>query len=265
MIKFLKRVCVVGVLVGTLNPSYSQIISGKVVDKRTKPIADATVSLKIKGNSTKTDAEGKFSLNATGVIAPSKQYLPQKILMKGRNIVFYTPNKQEVSLMLFTSSGKRVGRVFTQKFPEGTYGVDLCNIISFNELSNSIYILKVVIGKNTFSLPISPFSVFTNESKEVNTFSSATAEKLATMDTLIISKQGYITFTKALDSDISQDVGTIQLNLVNDPDAIVEKKVDSLLALMTVEEKIAQTVQMQVDVVSPEDLKNTGLGLSLIH
>lgn len=260
MKRFLKFICVFGILVGIITPSYSQIISGKVVNKRSKPIPDATVSLKIKGNSTKTDADGNFSLNATGVITSFHHNTSQRIMIIGRSIVFYTPSNQQVSFMLFTTTGKRAGRVFTQKFPEGTYGIELSNIVSFNELSNSIYILKATIGKKSFSLPISPLSSFNNSSKEIFSSSIISAEKLVTKDTLVVSKDEYITFTKALDSDVSQDVGTIQLNLVNDPDAIIEKKVDSLLALMTVEEKIAQTVQMQVDVVSPEELKKLGFG-----
>jgi hypothetical protein len=86
------------------------------------------------------------------------------------------------------------------------------------------------------------------------------AKQAAVTDTLIISKSDYITVKKAVNSDEDQDLGTITMELVNDPDAAIEISVDSLLALMTTDEKIAQTAEVLVDIISTDHLKTNMYG-----
>ena len=86
------------------------------------------------------------------------------------------------------------------------------------------------------------------------------ARKHATADTLIVANAEYITAALPFDSDENMEFGNITLFQVNDPDAAIEVKVDSLLLLMTTEEKIAQTAEVLVDIISTDDLKNNMYG-----
>lgn len=259
--KFASMVCLLTAAFFTVSV-HAQTITGKVVDKRGNGIAGATVALKIKGTSVKSDSSGAFSLSGTPVITPSNNHsIGQSLFIKGRDLIFYNEYPQNLKVELFAVNGKMSGAVFSRFFETGSFSIPIASMIN-SKSANGIYVVRVTKGNGVYTLPFSPLCGIQSMSPSAASGHELLAKQVATSDSLIVSKDSYITVSKGINSDVAQDAGTITLNLVNDPDAAVEKKVDSLLALMTIDEKIAQTAEAVVNVISTSDLKNKEYGSS---
>jgi beta-glucosidase len=240
----------------------AQTITGKIVDKRGKGIADATVALKVKGTVVKSDAAGTFKLSGTPVINSGSSLSPHRTpFIKGRDLLIYNEFPQMLKVELFAVNGKLAGSVFKRFFDIGSFSIPVSSLIT-SKSANGLYIVRVTKGDGIYTFPFSPICSIQSTSLSAASGKELLAKQLATADSLVVSKESYVTVTKGIDSDVAQDVGTITLNLVNDPDAAIEKKVDSLLALMTIDEKVAQTTEAVVTVISPNDLKTKAYGSS---
>jgi len=237
----------------------AQTITGQVVDKRGKGIADATVTLKLKGLSVKSDATGGFSIGSTDVTTRSSSSLRQTLFISGQNLLFTNDVPQKLHVELFAVNGKRDVAVFNRFFEKGSFSLPITTFITSSR-AQAVYIIRVTKGHEVCTFPFIPLSTIQSTPTVASSRSELVANTLAPNDSLIVVKESYITETKGVNSDVSLDVGKITLNFVNDPDMAIEKKVDSLLALMTIDEKIAQTAEAVVTAVTPDDLKNKGYG-----
>ncbi len=238
----------------------AQTITGKVVDKRSKGIEGATVSLKVKGYSTTTDATGAFSLNAVGVVVPNTVFNTNRdLFLNGRYLLFINKSPEELKIELFDINGKKTMPLFRRIFNEGAFSLPLFSLIN-SKMANGLFIVRIVKGDKIYTLPFSNISGLNSGTFAFASDNEFSANKLATADSLIISKEKYITVVKGVDSDVSQDVGTITLYLSNDPDEAIEQKVDELLGKMTLDEKIAQTMQVVASDFSPDLIKEKAFG-----
>ncbi|MBN1601950.1 MAG: glycoside hydrolase family 3 C-terminal domain-containing protein [Chitinispirillaceae bacterium] len=239
----------------------AQTITGKVVDKKSKPIAGASLTLKTKGTTATTGTDGTFSIQASAIRFPGSALSQhQSLQLNGQTLFFNNDFPQNLRVELYDVSGKRAGAVFSQKFGAGSFSLPLSSLVR-HQCADGLYIVRIVKGDDIHTLTMNPFS---SASKSTATAARASSGKLvkqtAVTDTLIISKTDYVTVKKAVNSDEDQDLGEIMMELVKDPDAAVEKSVDSLLALMTTNEKIAQTAEVLVDVISTDNLKTNMYG-----
>jgi beta-glucosidase len=238
----------------------AQTIRGKVVDKRLKGIAGAKVMLKLKGATTTTDESGSFSLGGTSTL-PLNSALPinQTVWVNRSNVCFYLGASQRIRIELFNMNGKMAGSVFEKTFEPGTFSIPVAALTG-NGNANGVYIVRVIKGSERITFPFNALNTKSAGFSSVKNESSLLAKQLATTDSLIVSKETFKTVTKAVNPATDQDVGTIKLEYVNDPDALIEKKVDSLLALMTLDEKVAQTGEAVVAAATPADLRTKAYG-----
>ncbi|HEX2956160.1 MAG TPA: glycoside hydrolase family 3 protein [Chitinispirillaceae bacterium] len=241
-------------------PIQAQTIRGKVVDKRSKGIAGVQVSLKLKGTTTTTDMSGTFTLNGTATLFPhSSLQLNHTVWINKYSICFYMDRAEKVSIELFNMNGKRAGNIYECTFQPGTFSVPVSSLTGTGNAAG-VYIVRFTKGSELLTFPFNALSTTTAGFFSVKSNSSVLAKQLTTIDSLIVSKDKYITISKAVNPSTDQDVGTITLELVNDPDILIEKKVDSLLALMSIDEKIAQTGEAVVNAVTSDELKTKAYG-----
>lgn len=226
-------------------------ISGRVIDNNSNPVSGATVTLKVKGQSGTTGADGTFSITTTAIYSRnSDNNRQQTLFLNGRNLFFTLEQNQTVRIEMFDMSGRCTEMPFSKVFPAGSWSLSLASMITRGSAS-SLYIVRVTMGKHSFTMPYNPVSGISTAIIESNK-APVLAKQLATADTLIIVKQGFTTLKKAIDSDLTQNLDDLTLQPAVDMEALIEAKVDSLLALMTVEEKIAQTTEALVNIISPE-------------
>ncbi|MBN1757127.1 MAG: glycoside hydrolase family 3 C-terminal domain-containing protein [Chitinispirillaceae bacterium] len=238
----------------------AQEITGRVVDKQSNPVANASLSLKGKGTTTTSGADGTFSINTTAVQSTgSTSSFRRSLQINGKDLVFYSEIPQQLRVELFDMTGKRVGPLFNQHFQEGSYSLPLRTLLT-GRSAGGIYIIRITAGSEVFTLKFSPLGSLRTTGVTATPSAGRLAKRSATPDTLTIAKAGYIPVTKALDSDVAADLGDITLHLVTDLDETIEKKVDSLLLLMTIDEKIAQTAEVLVNIISTNDLKTNMYG-----
>lgn len=238
-----------------------QALTGRVVDKASQPIANATVTLKVKGSSGVSDALGKFTvLTSNAAVSRTGRTVPSTVSIKGPLMVFVNTIPEQLTIELFSMSGQRVSSVFSKRFDAGTFSLPIGSLLG-HQSANGLYIARITKGGELYTLPVQPKmgslggSITSNSRKQ-----ELLAKQLATVDTLTVAKAGYISISRAVDSDLSQDLGDIILEAASDKNAAIEKKVDSLLALLSIDEKIAQTTEILVDIMSPDDQKNNGYG-----
>jgi beta-glucosidase len=245
----------------------AQSITGRVVDKKGNAIADASVSLKIKGLSGTTDATGTFSLNGASINTPAyKGNVHYSLLINGQNLVLNNASPQFLKIELFDMSGKRTGDIFNRLFDKGTHTLRMASLISGYH-ADGLFIVRISNGGQIHTIPFNTLGYTGGSSLKstpVQKNSHLLAKTLATADTLTVEHSGYIAAALPFNSDNNPDgiieFGSITLFQVNDPEAAVEMKADSLLLLMTTDEKIAQTAEVLVDIISTDDLKNNMYG-----
>ncbi|MBN1576372.1 MAG: glycoside hydrolase family 3 C-terminal domain-containing protein [Chitinispirillaceae bacterium] len=236
------------------------MISGRIVDKYSKPVADATVSLKLKGVSTKSDAAGAFSLITVAINTPgSSRNTHRTLFINGQNLLFTNEFPRQLKIELFDMNGKRAGDVFSRLFAEGSFSLSLSSLIT-SKSANGLYIARISRSSEIYTLPFSPLCSFKPAGLSAGENRELLAKRQATADSLIVTKEKYTPYSRGIDSDVTQDVGDIQLKLVVDPDSIIEVQVNDLLTKMTKDEKIAQTVEAVVTVITPEEVKSKGYG-----
>ena len=248
-------------LAASLNTTVSaQAITGRVVDKQSNPVPNASLTLKVKGTTATSGADGTFSIQTTAVQSSGAiSSLNRLLRINGRDLVFYNEAPQQLRVELFDMTGKRVGPVFNQLFSEGSHALPLQSLITTRS-AEGFYIIRIMAGNEVHTLKFSPLGAKGTSSPAAPSSAVRLAKRHATPDTLTVSKAEYITVIKTLDSDVAANIGDITLTSVNDRDAEIEIKVDSLLALMTIDEKINQTAEVLVNIISTDDLKNNMYG-----
>lgn len=258
MMRFCTLSCIfiAGIFATTVS---AQTITGRVVDKRSRPIAGASVSLKVKGTAAQSDADGLFSIQATAIQNPMKSGpATHSMHLQGHNLVFSNATAQNLTVELFDMTGKRTNAVFSRRFDEGMHVLPL-SIITGKKTAKGLYIARVTKGAEVRTIAINSLCNASSMSIGAASHSTALAKLLATPDSLIITKTDYTPGVRAVDSDLSQNIGDIELRLVIDPDSIVEVQVEAKLAQMSLEDKIAQTTEVLVNIISPDELKNDKL------
>jgi beta-glucosidase len=231
-------------------------ISGRVIDNNSNPVSGAAVALKIKNQSVTTGTDGTFSLiTSTAILSRyNNNNLQRALFLNGRNLLFTLKQRQTIRIEIFDMSGRRTGVPFSKIFPAGAWSLSLTSLMTRTNAS-SLHIVRVTTGNHSYTVPYNPVSGITATINESNR-DQVLAKQLETTDTLIITKEGFTTLLKTVDSDLTQELGDLALQ----PTVDIEAKVESLLALMTVEEKIAQTTEALVNIISPDVEKEKNYG-----
>lgn len=235
-------------------------ITGRIVDNNSNPVAQASVSLKVKGDNVLSDAAGNFTITTNPIFAsPNNIYPNRSFHASGMTLLFTNSFPQLLTIELFNMNGKRVGSLFSRRFGEGSFSLPLGPMITKKNAAG-LYIARIRKGNTAYVLPLNPVGLSQRIFTASENLHHRLAKKLATADTIIVSREGYITVTRTIDSDVTQDLGDIAITSEIDHDAVINAKVDSILALMTTEEKINQTAEVLVDIISTQNLTDMMYG-----
>jgi beta-glucosidase len=220
-------------------------LSGNVVDTTGAPIASVTVRLQTADTLTWTDSLGRFAI-VRGATQAMRQALPAaagSAVMTDHTLRFALDNDERVTVELFDLAGRRVRTFLDGRLRQGRYALDVLPA----EAAQALYTVRLTVGGRaaTFAL------LRTDRGDRPRALSNRTssergpglARRLASVDSLVVSKMRYNTVKIGLDT-YSGNYPNIVLHV----DAI-EWRVDSLLRLMTLDEKIGQMVQAECDLV----------------
>lgn len=222
------------------------IYSGRVVDNSSpsKPVANATVCLKGITTETYSDSAGRFSLSTvTSVnVVPHAKAADAITVFNGR-ITFTSNQRENVRGELYTLSGRRIAVLFDADFDAGGHDVALPDPLRQNTGSGT-YIIVLVKGGVQYSVKVFSIGAPLSAAVTGRGISGAASGKSAdtSPDTLTISRKGYVAKTVAA----SVEIGDVAL--ARDPKEVeIDRKADSIIALMTVEEKAGQMCQVQIN------------------
>ena len=167
----------------------AQTISGRVVDKNGTGIADASVSLKIKGLAGTTDATGVFSLNGASIQTPySSRNRQHTLLLQGHNLVVNNASPQLLRVELFDMSGKRCGALFNRRFDKGSHTFRIASFFSGFH-ADGLFIIRITNGSDACTVPFNSLEHTGGSSLQPATSQNDNhfmAKKLATPDTLTV-------------------------------------------------------------------------------
>lgn len=193
--------------------SYSQIISGKVIDEDKKNIANALVELTNASLSTTTDSDGKWSIDVPSNVEPfvKKNLIPVPIFKS--NVIYFSVNStnQQIKADIYSLNGTYIYSVINQKVPSGFYSLNLLK----QNLSPNVYVAKFQLGNkiSCYKLLVSAQTQFSNislKSKKNIPISSKLQKQTVVIDTVKVSKEGYKTEKIAI-STYSENSLTITL------------------------------------------------------
>jgi beta-glucosidase len=234
-------------------------LTGRVIDNSSPavPIAGAAVSLKVNGASTTTSATGQFTLAATvtGVTQTGSGEI-STLQMLGPKISFSTIASEKVHIDLFDLDGRRAGALLDRTFDAGSYSLSISGLIGKNTKAG-LYILKIRKGAEnligTFMLVGAKSGTVSVACQNIaSTGQSFLAKTAASLDSLMVSKTGYVSKTLPITAYTTQNIGDVILT-TNANDAVIEHKIDSLMALMNNNDKAGQMVQTQINSGSESD------------
>ncbi len=239
------------------------LVTGKVVDANGSPVGDAMVYYTTFANRMDyvySHSDGSFcipsptewTLNdppmykdcATQVhLFPQSQALSSSFFaqQKGSNLLFYVGKaNSRITADVYSLSGRLVSRVLDKIVSAGgcTY--------SFNPfggckglVSQQMYVVRLSDGAKTEAIRMIRIGMDQAGSpqQETSAGSNPRLAKVTAIDGLRVGKTGYKPTIVNLNT-YSDNVGNVAITAIN-----IEAKVDSILALMTLDEKVGQTVQ----------------------
>lgn len=245
-------------LIALLNSALpAAIISGNVINTDSIPVPNAKVTLDdALATQTYTDELGRFSIDIPiSAVDPTFREVKTDFhpTFRKNTISFNIPESQLISLSLHNLTGKKISG-FDRKLAQGSHDI---NINHLTNLSAGIYILRFrnnLIDKSFRMNVQSRKEIFTSVSIKANPLTKTTAALSSVPTSLKVEKFGYEPANLSIEELPSQyDDITLQ------PDEI-SVRVDSLLALMTLEEKVGQMTQGERSNLTADDVKDLYLG-----
>ncbi len=257
----MKKVLFALAVVAMLAGSSSALVTGQVVDGNGTPVGDAMVYYTSFANRmvyVYSKSDGSFCIPSptewslsdppmykscvTQVhLFPQSQTLSSSFFaqQKGPNLVFYVGKaNSKVTADLYSLSGRRVARVLDEVVSNGNYSFN--PFIGRNGLvSQQMYIVRLGDGTKTESIRMMHLGMDQagNSFRGTGTSSAPHLAKVEAIDGLRVGKTGYKPAIVNLNT-YADNVGPVAITAIN-----IEGKVDSILALMTLDEKVGQTVQ----------------------
>ena len=248
---------------------FGGIISGRVIDSATSsPIPNATVNLMVYGAETYTDTLGRFSFNITVSGVTLVNAGRQKTMaVVGTTLFFAAYDRENVSISVYDIRGQKVSTVLNRLFEAGTYSIPLPPLMRKN-LGIGLYIMKIRKGNEQIVRAFVPMgdagtAVYAEKSysdkMQIEGMVAAQKAVLASFDSLKGFRMGYLPKEATITSYATQDVGDIILSMTAEEKAVA-KKVDSMLALMTINEKAGQMTMARKAQLTNAQVASLGIG-----
>jgi len=242
-----------------------ETISGRVIDSiSSAPIANATVSLKDLGVSTYTDINGNFALVFTPTSTRQPEEIRPSIAMRfaGGKVSFSTDAKELVRIDLYDIRGQKISTLLNRQFDAGKHSLSLPSLVREN-VGTGLYVLKIKKGNDDFIgtfLPVGGKSGTSAEQSSAYAVSGTWAlAKAALPDSLPAFRMGYTRKVLTIAAYVTQNVGDIRLYQTAE-ERTITRKVDSLLALMTINEKAGQMTQARKGQLTDANIASLCIG-----
>jgi beta-glucosidase len=233
-------------------------LTGTVVDNSSPavPIANATVLLKVNGATAYSAATGQFTLNAsTTGITQTGAVRNSAMQVSGDELSFSVAANEKVRIDIYDMAGQKVGALLDRTFTAGSHSLSLSTLMRKNAVAG-LYIAK--ISKGAESLTGAFISMGAKGGVVASDFATAgqgkfaLAKAAASLDSMIVYRMGYDQKALPLTAYTTQSLGNIVLTR-SAAEVVIEHKIDSLLALMTINDKAGQMVQTQINSGSESD------------
>ena len=241
------------------------MVSGRVVDGSGNPVPDAMINYTNIANRlvyVYSNANGAFCIPAPAdwnvndppmykscsvpVMQPAKNwknYYVFNVELRGSEILFYVGNGgRRITADLFELSGKRICRLLDQTLAEGPYSLNAFAKAG-HLISQKLFVVRINDGLNSKSVTLlktgqsNVTRLVSNASNGLSQNSSRFLTKLAAVDGVRAGKTGYKATTVQINA-YTDNVGDVSIAKID-----IEKKVDSIVALMTLAEKAGQMIQ----------------------
>jgi len=243
--------------------AFGQSITGKVVSVSNSPIADATVSLRVKGLSATTNSSGQFTLNVnTGIVRNSLQ-AGSGLRIEKNALVVSCASSEKLRIGVFNLRGEKVSIAMDRFFGSGTQVLPFTSILP-RSAGKGMLLLKIqkgseqycakvtLLGAATFSGAVNTVSLSSNAGK--------TTRATAAVEVLTVSKANYHPRALDITAYSAQDMGDIVLSTIAEDSAAIEHKVDSMMTLMTNAQKAGQMAEPMNTAVTPAEVTQYGFG-----
>jgi beta-glucosidase len=243
----------------------AETISGRVLDSLTSvPIPSATIRLTNQNIETYSDANGAFSLVFTpSSVKPSNHSSrTNSFSITSGTLNFSLEQGKPVVVQIFDIQGRRIRTLLKGHFNCGDHLVSIYN--GLKNIGSGLHVVAIRIGGDTYIRSFLPLGLTDARNSLINpdrgsrtaanTFSSLDAP-----DNLQVSRMGYTGKTVPIASYASQNIGDVPLNLTAE-EKNVQRKADSLLALMGNTEKAGQMVMVLDGQMTNAQLASNGIG-----
>jgi beta-glucosidase len=239
-------------------------VTGRVIDTKSAPVKKAMVlytSLANRLMSAYSDSLGIFTIAtppATAVRNPrtAGPYLNHAFEVAGNSLYFSVYGTQTVIADLYSVRGQRIAQLFNGTLSNTRYRI---NPFSGRlPVAHDLYIVKLLIGSDVACQTMlyaggrAASSAAFSKRTDAPVLSKTAAA--AAIDSLRIGKTGYLPAKLGIDSYI-KDVGDVQISAVD-----LAWRVDSVVSLMTLDEKIGQMTQGEFRYCNGTEVKTYMLG-----
>jgi beta-glucosidase len=225
----------------------SAVYTGRIVSSDTpaEPIANVTVALQTASTAIHTDSTGRFTLGKE--LSGSKPYQHSAfstIRFENGRLSFSCTRNEHVRFELYSMDGRCFGILINRQFSTGKHSLALNHFFPVT-VSPGLYIARVLKAGKQFTSSLLVPVPGTGYAAPVTISMSGPVTSGSTDGTLTIRKMGYIPVNQTVPTETT-DLGDIVLNRTA-AEAAIEMKVDSVLSLMTLEEKAGQMVQTLIN------------------
>jgi Beta-glucosidase-related glycosidases len=238
-------------------------LTGRVVDNSATPvpIANATVSLKVNGAAAYSAANGQFTLNASTTGITQTGAVRNSIFqVSGDELSFSVTANEKVRIDIYDMAGQKVGALPDRAFGAGSHSLSLSAVMRKKAVPG-LYIARITKGSEASEasetltgafLSMGAKGVVASDFTTSGQGKFALAKTAASLDSLIVYRMGYDPKALPLTTYTTQSLGDIVLTR-SVAEVIIEHKIDSLLALMNINDKAGQMVQTQINSGSQSD------------
>ena len=237
-------------------------VTGRVIDSKSAPVKNAMIlytSLANRLMSAYSDSLGNFTIAAP---TPASVRNPRTagcrfdhdVTVAGTSVWFTVNGTQNVTMDLYSVRGQRIARLFNGTLNNTRYRIN--PFAGRTPAARGLYIVKLRIGNDVIcETVLHPGGRAVSPAASAGrTDAPALLKTAAALDSLRVGKTGYLPVKVALDS-YDKDAGDVRITAMD-----LTWRVDSIMGLMTLDEKIGQMTMGEFRYCSGTEVKTYMLG-----
>ena len=241
-------------------------LTGRVVDTNSpaNPISNVGICFENLDTASYTDTLGRFSitLSPTNVLQ-NVVFQKQSLRVFGTDLSFTSVGNEIVRVDLYDMAGRKTATLLNKTFEAGSHTISLPALMQ-KRTASGLYVVKVRKGDESLAGTFMSMGIhggtFSDNSPAAGVMGKfALAKTAAAVDSLIVRRFAYVTKSLPITSYVTQDFGDIAISKTA-AEIAIQKKVDSLLALMSTTQKVGQMVMARKNQLTNAQLTSIGVG-----